>query len=152
MEEATLGAGEAEIARANRPQPGAGVGNGVAVVGKCGQFGFHRLGQHRQGRRADGAQEGLAVGEVPVSRRGGHADAARRLAQDDRFGTARTRQVDAGRDQRAVQIAMAVGITRRTTRSIRRHGRPLLVDNVHFARYHQRSFRCQPHGGAAAGQ
>ena len=89
-----------------------GLFGGRAARGHLGHLGLHGLGHggHRGG--AHRRQQVLSVGEMAVGGIGCHTCAARGLAQYHGIGPALAGQLDAGVQQGAAQVSMAVGTAR----------------------------------------
>ena len=92
-------AGEFQVGRADRAQPGAGRGGIAVLAAHAGDAGGHAVGELAHGRRADRGEELVAVGEVPVGGVGHHAHHPGRFAEHDGVRAAGPGQLESRGDQ-----------------------------------------------------
>ncbi len=97
------------VACAHGAHLGVGLFGAGAGGGYLGQFGLHEVRGSGHGGGARGGQQIVAVGKVAIGRVGRHPRAACGLAQHHSVGATLSGQLDTGVQQRAPQVAMAVG-------------------------------------------
>ena len=100
---------KAQITQAHATEGGARAPARLGQLLGCIDLGLDGARQCGQRGGAHGLQQGLAALEMPICGIGHHAGAARGLAQHQRWRPALAHQGNAGVQQRAAQVAMAVG-------------------------------------------
>jgi hypothetical protein len=100
VEEARLGACELKVGPTDRPEPESGARRCVWPATYLAHSIGHAPCKRSDRLVADGRQQRVAVGEMPVGRVRDDPDHARHLAQHDRVRASRSRQFEASLDER----------------------------------------------------